>query len=410
MTSVLSAAKPKADVARLPMRIAIVLGPFLPVPTVRGGAVEKVHLGLAQAYRQAGHEVTLISRQYPGFAERESTNGITHMRVASFDRAAWLPMNLALDFRYALRVSRMLPASDVTVTNSFFLPVLLPRRTAGKIYVHVARMPKHQMWLYSRADRLQAISRSVADEIIRQAPALAPKVRTIGYPVPDGYFPAGPTQPRRKVILFVGRIAREKGVHLLLRAFASMRARGESADLADWTLRIVGPHDVTQGGDGAVYFNELTRLAAPLGAACEFAGPVFDERALIKEYQAASIFVYPSVAETGEAFGLAPLEAMAAGCAVVVSDLRCFDDFVEGDANALRFDHRPAHAPDELAAKLTLLVGQPGLAGTIARKGLASAQEFRTSVIAAKMLDDFAELSGITSDTPSIHACARMPS
>jgi glycosyltransferase involved in cell wall biosynthesis len=386
------------------MRITIVFGPFLPVPPVLGGAVEKVHLGLAEAYRHAGHEVTLISRKYKDFADNEAVDGIRHIRVPAFDRAGSLAANLALDFRYAWRVSRMLPASDVTVTNSFFLPVLLRHRTAGKIYVHVARMPKHQMWLYSRADRLQAISRSVADEIIRQAPALAPKVRTIGYPVSDAYFPAGAAQPRRKVILFVGRIAREKGVHLLLRAFASMRAREQPADITGWTLRIVGPHDVTQGGDGPGYFNELAQLAAPLGTACEFIGPVFDERALIKEYQSASIFVYPSVAESGEAFGLAPLEAMAAGCAVVVSDLRCFDDFVEEGANALRFNHRAAHPTDELAAKLTQLVSQPTLAGTIATKGMASAQEFRTSAIAAKMLDDFAQLAGTGTATPATQA------
>jgi glycosyltransferase involved in cell wall biosynthesis len=392
------------------MRITIVFGPFLPVPPVLGGAVEKVHLGLAQAYRAAGHEVTLISRQYPGFAESENANGIAHVRVPAFDRASSLAMNLVLDFRYALRVARMLPPSDVTVTNSFFLPVVLRRRSAGKIYVHVARMPKHQMWLYSRADRLQAISRNVADEIIRQAPALAPKVRTIGYPVPDAYFPVGATQPRRKVILFVGRIAREKGVHLLLRAFASMRARGPAAAVDDWRLRIVGPHDVTQGGDGTAYFNELTRLGAPLGTACEFVGAVFDERALINEYQSASIFVYPSVAETGEAFGLAPLEAMAAGCAVVVSDLRCFDDFVEDGANALRFNHRDAHPADELAATLRQLVSQSELAASIASKGMASAQEFRTSAIAAKMLDDFAQLAGARSGTSATQACVRMGS
>jgi hypothetical protein len=49
------------------MRIAIILGPFLPVPPVLGGAVEKVHLALAQAYRAAGHEVTIISRRYSDF-------------------------------------------------------------------------------------------------------------------------------------------------------------------------------------------------------------------------------------------------------------------------------------------------------------------------------------------------------
>ncbi len=35
------------------MRITILLGPFLPVPPVLGGAVEKVHLLLAETYAAA---------------------------------------------------------------------------------------------------------------------------------------------------------------------------------------------------------------------------------------------------------------------------------------------------------------------------------------------------------------------
>ena len=42
------------------MRITIVIGPFYPIPPVRGGAVEKVHLLLAGAYRDAGHDVTIV--------------------------------------------------------------------------------------------------------------------------------------------------------------------------------------------------------------------------------------------------------------------------------------------------------------------------------------------------------------
>jgi hypothetical protein len=90
--------------------------------------------------------------------------------VASHDRSSSLGLNLAIDFYYALRVARSLPQSDITVTNSFSLPLVLPRRRAGKIYVHVARFPKRQMALYFRADRLQAISRAVADAITDKLP------------------------------------------------------------------------------------------------------------------------------------------------------------------------------------------------------------------------------------------------
>ena len=62
------------------MRITILLGPFLPVPPVLGGAVEKVHLLLAETYAAAGHQVTIVSRAYKNFPREEIVNGVRHIR------------------------------------------------------------------------------------------------------------------------------------------------------------------------------------------------------------------------------------------------------------------------------------------------------------------------------------------
>jgi glycosyltransferase involved in cell wall biosynthesis len=375
------------------MRITIILGPFLPVPAVLGGAVEKVHLLLAGAYKAAGHDVTIISRKYDDFPDEEFVGGIKHIRIASSNRSSSLPVNLALDFGYALRASLKLPPSDITITNSFFLPLLLPHRTAGKIYVQVGRFPKGQMFLYLRADRIQAVSSAVAEAVIRQAPRLSGKVVTIGYAIPNGYFHLDQL-PRNRTILFVGRIAREKGVQLLLKAFASLLKPGAPASIREWKLRIVGPYDIAQGGDGADYNRELIQLARSLGSACEMAGPIFDEQLLIKEYQAASIFVYPSLAEMGEALGVAPLEAMAAGCAVIVSNLRCFDDYIEDGVTGLKFEHRSHNPEENLTGKLAGLIAEPQLIEDIANKGQMAAHNYRLSAIAKMMLDDFESLLG----------------
>jgi glycosyltransferase involved in cell wall biosynthesis len=374
------------------MRITIILGPFLPVPTALGGAVEKVHLVLARAYAAAGHTVTVISLRYRDLPHDELVDGVRHIRVPSFDRASSLARNLVSDLRYALRAARALPPSDITITNSFSLPVVLPRRRAGKIYVHVARFPKRQTALYFKADRLQAISQAVADAIVAQSPGLADRVISIGYPVPEPYFQVDPERSRPRTVLFVGRIAREKGVDVLLRAFASATKPRGVGNTEPWKLRVVGPHEVAQGGDGAAYADELKALADRLGAVCEFVGPIFNQEALIAEYQAASVFVYPSLAERGEAFGLAPLEAMAAGCAVVVSGLRCFDDFIADGVSGLKFDHRGANPERSLAKQLLRLAGDQALRDRIAAGGQLAARSFQVPAIARRMLDDFASL------------------
>jgi len=372
------------------MRITIVLGPFLPLPTVLGGAVEKVHLLLAGAYRAAGHDVTIVSRRYADFPHEETVDGIRHLRIPSFDATSSLTANLLLTLRYALRVARHLPPADITITNVFALPLFLPRRRAGKIYVQVGRFPKHQMFLYSGADRLQAVSTAIADAIGRQAPWLRRKVRVIGYAIPDAYFDARARRSASKTVLFVGRLAREKGIEILLKAFLEL-ARSPDA-LADWRLRIVGPHAATQGGDGQAYLDELQALARPLGSRCEFVGPVFDPDALLREYQGGAIFVYPSLAAKGEALPVAPLEAMAAGCATAVSNLDCFDDYLVHGVTGLRFSHVGDSPERDLAAQLARLMTEPGLLERIAEAGHREAEKYRPRAVASQMLDDFASL------------------
>jgi glycosyltransferase involved in cell wall biosynthesis len=244
------------------------------------------------------------------------------------------------------------------------------------------------MFLYRRADRLQAVSAVVADAIRAQTPALATRVVTIGNPVSDAYFQSDMQRPRAKTVLYVGRIAREKGLHLLLHAFQLAAGDGRG-NVNGWKLRMVGPHDPAHGGDGENYFSQLRELAAPLGADCEFVGPIFDEARLIREYQSASIFVYPTIAEKGEASPVAPLEAMAGGCAVIVSDLRCFEDVLQPGVNGLSFDHRSADAERNLAGELLRLMTNPDLRGQIAANGSETAGRYRTAAIAGQMLADF---------------------
>jgi glycosyltransferase involved in cell wall biosynthesis len=178
------------------------------------------------------------------------------------------------------------------------------------------------------------------------------------------------------------------------------RQQGSGVD--SWKLRIVGPHDISQGGDGGEYLSRLQGFADGRGAGCTFVGPVFDQAALLREYQAASIFVYPSLAESGEALPLAPLEAMAAGCAVNVSNLRCFDDYIEGGTSGLKFDHRSDNPAASLAAQLTRLMSEPGLLQHIAEGGHRAASGFQTAAIARRMLDDFAVLRLPVADNPAV--------
>jgi phosphatidylinositol alpha-mannosyltransferase len=101
-------------------------------------------------------------------------------------------------------------------------------------------------------------------------------------------------------VLFVGRVERRKGLAVVLEAFAGLPG--------DFRLRIVG-----DGPEAAALrrrFEHDRRIS--------WLGPVADE-ALDREFAAARVLAAPALG--GESFGVVLLEAMAAGVAVVASDL-----------------------------------------------------------------------------------------
>jgi glycosyltransferase involved in cell wall biosynthesis len=106
------------------------------------------------------------------------------------------------------------------------------------------------------------------------------------------------------VIVFLGRLTYKKGLDALVRAFARVRTALECR------LVIAGPDDEQLQPS-------LQRLAGELGVRREvcFTGPVYgDERLAV--LSTADVWALSSYTEN---FGIAVAEAMAAGCAVVVS-------------------------------------------------------------------------------------------
>jgi glycosyltransferase involved in cell wall biosynthesis len=109
---------------------------------------------------------------------------------------------------------------------------------------------------------------------------------------------AAPTTP---VVLHVGRLAAEKNVGLVVRAFAALKARCPTARLV-WV------------GDGPLRARLQRRLRDAV-----FTGTLRDGE-LAQAYASADLFLFPSLTET---FGNVTLEALASGLVVVAFDSGC---------------------------------------------------------------------------------------
>jgi glycosyltransferase involved in cell wall biosynthesis len=388
------------------MKITIVQGAFLPVPPLMGGGVEKVWYALGKEFFQRGHTVTHLSRTHADLPQSETLHGVQHVRLRGFDTPGSLTVLKALDLVYSLRVLKVLrtqPRADVLITNTFWLPMFLNsrlQRKFGRAYVHVARYPKGQMRFYRQAARLHTVSSPIARAVTQEVPDLAARVRVIPNPLPH---PIPDTLPARGAgddaaqFLYVGRVHEEKGIGLLIEAFG--RLYDQYAGEMPLRLRIVGPWQTEYGGSGEKYLESLKAVSSAIGqrgeaSPVEWTGPVFGSDALAEHYRRSQVFVYPSLAERGESFGLAPLEAMAFGCPPIVSGLECFQDFVTHAENGLIFDHRAATGDPvaRLAEMMGRLMKDRNARNGMRVQGFDTARRFSASNVAERFLADFEEV------------------
>lgn len=332
------------------MKISIVTGPWLPVPPLQGGAVQRRWQGVAEEFAAIGNQVTIFCRSYPGQPQQETINGVMYVRHSGFPQSRTIVLDLLKDLAYALVTVSVLPCADILVINDFWLPIFAAklRPDTGQIVINAARFPKGQYRLYTGAARFVAPSQAIQEAIAIQYPAAISRTRVIPNPIDTRVFcpPISPRAMREdKTILYVGRVHPEKGIHLLLDAFAIL-----SSQLPKVKLRILGPVKDSQGGGGEDYLHTLKTKAQGLNV--EFAEPIFDLPKLADAYRAADLFCYPSLAEKGESFGLAPLEAMATGLVPVISNLACFRDFIEEGKTGCFFDHHSSNAAKNLSDAL----------------------------------------------------------
>ena len=348
------------------MKISIVSGFFLPVPALQGGAMEKIWHRFGRLFAAAGHEVTLLSRRWPGLPDDAVVDGVRFLRLPGANHTRSLPLNLLLDLRWSIRVARALPSGDAVITNAVALPVFLRRLKphAGHVCVSLGRMPKGQIRLYGDVSCLLAPSAAVVARVRHESPALADRVLLLPNPI-DWPMHAAATEHKFAgtcpatsplILGYVGRIHPEKGLEQLLDAAALLAAQ---TDLPDWRLRLIGPVSVAQGGGGEAYRDTLlARHPTLAGKHLEIRPPVFDPAELARHYAAMDVFCYPSLAATGEGLSVAPLEAMAAGAVPVLSQLDCYNDILTSGENGFSFDHTapPDRVAGELAAHFSRLL------------------------------------------------------
>ncbi|MBV9120910.1 MAG: glycosyltransferase [Chloroflexi bacterium] len=236
------------------------------------------------------------------------------------------------------------------------------------------------------ADRIIATSDSDKRDMIRHYGVAAHKVNVIPPGLDLDLFRPGDRNAAKvhlglagkRVLLFVGRMDRIKGIDTLLRSAEILRARDPNLELR--VLIVGGDRQVRVADDAA---RELVRLRNLVGElqlkrTVKFVGPR-EQTELPLYYAAADVCVIPSYAES---FGMVAVEAMACGTPVVAASVGGLRSTVQDGETGFLIR---GHDPELFAARIRQIIDTPALAHRFGEAGVTAAGSYRWPSVARQL-------------------------
>ncbi len=257
------------------------------------------------------------------------------------------------------------------VTNERIVNTYYPKNK------HIRKLAKSSMkryieFFYKNSDAVIVPSPSVCNMLMKlgiknistipnciDTKVFNPKVSGMGFREAIGFGSS------EKIILYQGRLSREKNIEVLLRAARILMKK-------DRGIRLV------IGGTGPAE-HHYKILATKLGIIgnTRFLGFV-DQKMLPKVYAAADVFCLPSTFETQ---GIVLLEAMASGKPVVGADYLAIKNLISNGSNGEKF--RPGDYTD-CARKIEKVLNNTG---RYKQNAISVAAEYSKEKVAEKLID-----------------------
>ncbi len=287
------------------------------------GGVEVVAREIAELVYSLDYKSRVITLSPDGKTREETTNGVEILRCGTFFRKD--PIRLSLSFKSAYKT-----LSEKSAIEIFHVPSGLPEFICKKKRNDIERIVLYHADTVSRGitgnlyvKHALAPMLESADVIVATSPKMfetsevLKKFRAKGRVIPlfvdtDHFLPSGNVfdysphfnRQGKKIVLYVGRFGRYKGLDYLLKAMNLIEDRYHLVLIGD------GPEKdrLTSLIDELNLKNRVTMM------------PHVAYSKLPEIYRSADVFVLPST-DRGEAFGLVALEAMACGTPVITTEL-----------------------------------------------------------------------------------------
>jgi mannosyltransferase len=296
---------------------------------------------------------------------------VNRHRVACLEAPIFHSTYYTLPFHPAMR--------SVATVHDF-----IHERYAGAMrYGHM--LPDSKIEVLRQADRVVAVSDQTKQDAIRYAEIPEGRIRTIYHGATQKPLPRDKAGEKirafkeryglaRDYWLYVGRRELYKNFDVLLKAWAGCRDLNREMDLVT-----IGPAANLESRQFAHLVKHGLEEKIHIIDDC-------DDADLSAAYAGATGLVYPSLCE---GFGIPLLEAMAAGCPVVVSDIPVFKEVAQD--SALYFD---PHSEEQLVQVMRQTMVSTTRT-TLIEKGLARVRRFSWDQSATELATIYREVAAM---------------
>jgi len=346
----------------------------------------------ARELRRLGEEVWIVAPRFPGYVDTDPR--IVRVASVCFPKEPKYP--LAVPALARLNALDRCPP-DVVHTQSPWLmgrvglragrrwgvPVLFTFHTIYEEYVHYLR-PLPVGWLRRRAKSMSRAYANQVDRVIAPSQGLRDILLGDGVTTPIEVLPTGidlslanreRLAPIRgelgipeeaPLLLYVGRIAPEKNVRMMLEAFAQVRRRDPRVVL------------LVAGGGPALEASKQAARDLGIAEAVRFAG-YLARGDVFRCAAEADVFLFPSVTDTQ---GIVIVEAMALGVPCLATESAAVRGLVIPGRNGLLTQNDPT----AFAQAALHLLADPDLRARMGQEAVHAASGYAAGPLAERLL------------------------
>ncbi|MBM7553326.1 glycosyltransferase family 4 protein [Thalassobacillus pellis] len=364
------------------MKILIICTEKLPVPPIRGGAIQTYIAGALPNLRHK-HQITVLGRSDASLPDDELQDGVRYCRVGG--GLLEIYRDNVVDFlqssseRYDLihifnrprlvnPIRALAPNSKIVLSmhNDMFKPEKIDPEEGAAVVENV--------------DKIITISNYIGQTIQDLFPAAAPKLQTIYSGVDldrfvPSYSPKATTIRSRirkehnltnkKVILYAGRLSPNKGIDVLIRAIPELAKKHKDIALVIMGSKWFSDNSITD------YIAYVRALADRLPIPVIQTGFVSPDK-IHEWFVASDLFVCTS--QWQEPLARVHYEAMAAALPIVTTNRGGNTEVIEPHKNGIVVENPPN--PGEFVEHISYLLSNPEKGKNMGRYGRTLAEQY----------------------------------